>query len=229
MDSSQNQTGPNMNQQVVQDICYSLLRRASHDRIVIGTTKLVKLLYLIDCEYFRWHGKTLTEAPWIFYHFGPYAEELVTVAHQTFGIEALPKEEFEEKKFYRGYRITSWRPDPIEEAHFSIRSVVEAVYQRWAGVDLELLLDHVYFETPPMLQAKRFEALDFSLIPSAQRRMCPPEQARDFSTLIPTNRQEALRTKLKANVTRHPVIRKPLSVPIDETTQAALEQMGARD
>lgn len=218
-----------MNRQVVHDICYSLLSRASHDRIVIGTTKLVKLFYLIDCEYYRWHGKTLTEAPWIFYHFGPYAEELITEAHKTFGVEALTKEEFEEKKFFRGYHIKSWHSDPIEKAHFSIRGAVDSVYQKWAGVDLELLLDHVYFETPPMLQAKRFEPLDFSLIPSGQLRMCPPEQARDFSTLIPAKLQEALRAKLKANVARQPIARRPLSVPIDEVMQGALAQMGERD
>ena len=58
-----------MNEGIVHDICYSLLSRASHDRIAVGTTKLVKLFYLIDCEYYRWHRKTLTEAQWIFYHF----------------------------------------------------------------------------------------------------------------------------------------------------------------
>lgn len=219
-----------MNQEVIHDICYSLLSRAARDKIMIGTTKLVKLFYLIDCEFYRWHGKTLTEAPWIFYHFGPYSEELVAVAHKTFGIETRAKDEFEEAKSFRGYQIKSWHSDPIEKAHFNIRGVVDSVYQKWAGLDLESLLDHVYFETPPMLQAKRFEPLDFTLIPSG-RRVCspPPEPARDFSDLIPANRRNALRARLKANAAHHPVVRKPLSVPIDEIMQGALARMGERD
>ena len=218
-----------MNQRIVHDICYSLLSRASRDRLAVGTTKLVKLFYLIDCEYYRWHRKTLTEAPWIFYHFGPYSEELVNEAHKTFGVEALAKEEFEDKKFFRGYQIKSWRSDPIEAAHFSIRGVVQSVYQEWAGVDLELLLDHVYFETPPMLQAKRFEPLDFSLIPDGRAHCAAPEQARNFSDLIPANRREALRAKLKASAARHGIGRSPIPVPIDERMQAALARMGERD
>lgn len=218
-----------MNEPIVHDICYSLLSRAARDKIAIGTTKLVKLFYLIDCEYYRWHGKTLTEAPWIFYHYGPYAEELVAVAHKTFGIVAQDKEEFEEKKFFRGYQIKNWRSDPIEKAHFTIRSVVDAVYQKWAGVDLELVLDHVYFETPPMLQAKRFQPLDFSLIPSGRVHCSPPEQARNFSKVIPANQRDALRAKLAASAARHPIARTPISVPVDESLHAALTQMGERD
>jgi uncharacterized phage-associated protein len=218
-----------VNQTIIHDICYSLLSRASRDRVVVGTTKLVKLFYLIDCEYYRWHRKTLTGAPWIFFHYGPYAEELVTAAHDTNGIEALSKEEFEEKKFFRGYQIKSWRSDPIEKAHFSIRGAVDSIYQKWAGVDLELLLDHVYFETPPMLQAKRFEPLDFSLIPDARLKMCPPEWARDFSDVIPANRREALLAKLKASVNQRAMSRRPISVQIDDAMQSALTKMGERD
>jgi hypothetical protein len=216
-----------MNQRFVQDICYSLLSRAAGDRLVIGTTKLVKLFYLIDCEYFRWHRKTLTEAPWIFFHFGPYSEDLVTMAHRTPGIEALGRTEFGEQKFFRGYAVTQHRNDPIARAHFGVRGAVDSVYQRWAGVDLELLLDHVYFETPPMLLAKRFEPLDFSLIPSPTP--AAPALFRDFSTLIPKAQRDALRAKLQASVARQSIVRKPLSVPIDDATQAALLQMGERD
>jgi len=217
-----------MNTPLVQDICYSLLSRASHDRIAIGTTKLIKLLYLIDCEYFQWHRKTLTEAPWVFFHYGPYCEELVEVAHHTPGVESLPEVEFEDGKSFRGYRLTEFHSDPIEHAHFSVRGVVDGVYRRWGPVDLALVLDHVYFETQPMMNAVRFQPLDFSLIPNprdAERE----EKPRDFASLIPEERKRALRARLAESAGKHTVRQKPIRVEIDEVTAKALETMGERD
>src|SRR5437879_2552052 len=39
-------------------------------------TRLVKLFYLTELEYFRRTGKRLTSLDWQFYHFGPYASAL---------------------------------------------------------------------------------------------------------------------------------------------------------
>ena len=46
-----------MNCEMVQKLSYGLLLRASHDRLLFGTTKLIKLIYLVDCEYFRWNHR----------------------------------------------------------------------------------------------------------------------------------------------------------------------------
>ncbi|MGO9201264.1 MAG: hypothetical protein ACLQM8_12115, partial [Limisphaerales bacterium] len=184
-----------MNVPLVQEIAYYLLSRASRDRVGLGTTKLVKLFYLIDHEYYRWHRRTLTDAAWRFYHFGPYCEELVEAAQSADGIEAEPAFEFSEGKFYQGYRVTQWHADASRRWPAPVRGVVESVYQRWGGVTLPLVLDHVYFETLPMLQATRFEPLDFSVIPEPRQ---PVETARDFSKLISNDKREGLRRRLQA-------------------------------
>lgn len=217
-----------MNTQLVQDICYSFLSRASQDQIAIGTTKLVKLLYLIDCEYFQWHRKTLTDAPWLFYHYGPYCEELIEVAHHTPGIAPLQEVEFEDGKFFRGYRLTEFHGDPMQHAHFTVRGVVDDVYRCWGAVDLALVLDHVYYETQPMMNAVRFQPLDFSLIPNprdAERE----ERPRNFASLIPEDRKRALRARLRESAGKYLARQKSITVAIDEVTADALETMGERD
>lgn len=217
-----------MDIELVQNICYSLLSRASHDHIALGTTKLIKLFYLIDCEYFRWHRKTLTGAQWIFYHYGPYCEELLEATHRTPGVEPMPEVEFEEGKFFRGYRVTQYHEDPIEHAHFSIRGAVDAAYKRWGVIDLALILDHVYFETQPMIQAIRFQALDFSLIPDARNSQAD-ELPRSLGNLISEEKKQSLRAKLRGSAAKHVVCGRPIKVEIDEVTAGALESMGERD
>jgi len=63
-----------------------LQARAERDGLQIGTTKLIKLLYLVDCEYFKWTRATLTGATWVFYHYGPYSSELIDVINRTPGV-----------------------------------------------------------------------------------------------------------------------------------------------
>jgi uncharacterized protein YwgA len=75
-----------MNDRIVSDVAYSLLSRAERDRLQIGTTRLVKLLYLIDCDYFKWKRETLTGAAWVFYHYGPYSAELIDVVNRARGL-----------------------------------------------------------------------------------------------------------------------------------------------
>src|SRR5437016_2046284 len=169
-----------MNTALVQDIAFYLLNRAYSERVGVGTTKLVKLFYLIDHEFYRWHRRTLTETAWRFHHFGPYCEELVEAAGSALGIQAEPVTEFAEGKFFRGYRVTEARPEVGRDWPAPVRGIVDSVFHRWAPVELPLLLDYVYFETQPMLHATRFALLDFSVIPNPKE---PVEAARDFSKL----------------------------------------------
>ena len=106
-----------------------------------------------------------------------------------------------------------------------MRGVIDSVYQRWAAVELQLVLDYVYFETQPMLHAKRFEPLDFSVIPNPRERV---ESARDFSTLIPKEKGEQLRRRLVAREGGYRPTR-PIEVHLDGTSESALLAMGGED
>jgi hypothetical protein len=84
--------------------------RASHDRIAISTTKLIKLPHLIDCEYFQWQRQTLTEAPWVFFHYGPYCEELVEVGCARVDCHSvLPRVGHDDSKRQMNCRKRQWR------------------------------------------------------------------------------------------------------------------------
>jgi hypothetical protein len=191
----------------------------------LGTTKLVKLFYLIDHEFYRWHRRTLTDATWVFYHYGPYCEDLVQTAQAADGIEPEPVFEFSEGKFYRGYRVTKGFLDASGRWPAPIRGIVESVYQRWAPATLPLLLDHVYFETQPMLSATRFQPLDFSVIPDPKQ---PVDAVRDFSAVISKDKGEALRRRLQARKGGYRPSQ-PVRVSLDAASESALLAMGEED
>jgi len=46
-------------------------------RRALNTTQLVKLLFLIDYEYYQTFGTTITNVPYVSYNYGPYAEGIV--------------------------------------------------------------------------------------------------------------------------------------------------------
>lgn len=49
---------------------------------------------------------------------------------------------------------------------------------------------------------------------------------RDFSKLIPPDKRDALRKRLRASVEKHPVQRHPMNLQLDEADAAALLAMG---
>lgn len=189
-----------MNTSLIQDIAYSIMLHAEHDQLPIGTTKLVKLFYLIDVEYFKYHQKTLTGVPWIFYHYGPFANELIDAVQNTDGIEPT-QEEFGDYKSFKSYRITRYQKDPLSSLHYSIRGIVTSVYKAWAPATLALLLDYVYYETKPMICAERCKPLDFSSI--LQSDDVADEPILDFSSIRQSKSMIALQCKLDAAVSQY--------------------------
>jgi hypothetical protein len=117
-------------------------------------TRLVKLLYLVELEYYRRTGKRLTELDWKFHHYGPYAFAL----QDSLGD---PDEE-------RLALMLMQAPPPLEH---DLRACVTDVVHQWGDADLNDLLDYAYFETEPMQAAKRGESLSFAGVASlAQTR-----------------------------------------------------------
>ena len=53
----------------------AVLTRIAEVEGTANRTKLLKLLYLCDIEYFRATGETLTGFDWVFYLYGPWAPE----------------------------------------------------------------------------------------------------------------------------------------------------------
>ncbi|MCY4653096.1 MAG: Panacea domain-containing protein [Dehalococcoidia bacterium] len=141
-----------------------------------GKTKLVKLLYLIDVENYRRRRKTLSGLEWRFYYYGPYAFEIDNALDElSFDI---PQEEVttlsgHNAVVFRAHRELS--PRLADYVQLRELRLVNDVIQRWGDTDFNSLLNHVYFHTEPMKDAKRGDFLDFSTI---QRRRFNQSAAR---------------------------------------------------
>jgi hypothetical protein len=153
-------------------------------------TKLVKLIYLIDVERIRLRTSPLSGLEWVFFYYGPYAFPLAEAIDRMEGsnlsIRRLPRRDARgETALYVGVHD---KPD-AERWPVTTKATVDKVVDRWAPEDLNLVLDHVYFETAPMLDAMRGRVLDMSKAASESRSqhahpLSPPPRPADADDRI---------------------------------------------
>ena len=135
---------------------------------IVFRTRLVKLLYLCDIEYYRSTRERLTDLEWKRYKFGPYAFELPEKTRRI-GLD-LGEEEVDFATG-RGVKYEVYNvPDPDKWLTFSQKQIVDRVIKQWGNEDLNALLDYVYCDTEPMLGAQYRETLDFRKITRGMRR-----------------------------------------------------------
>lgn len=148
-------------EEIVLGLIKGILREAEKRRIPMGRVRLVKLLYLLEVEYYRLYQKRLTPLKWQFYYYGPYPLEI----EKILGSSELEEEEInlpEEKVFHR-LRIMVKEPQK-RYVEPEIERLIRKVVEEWGGLDLRYLLDYVYFETEPMIGARQGDILDFSKV-----------------------------------------------------------------
>jgi uncharacterized phage-associated protein len=138
-----------------------ILSEAENQGISVGRVRLVKLLYLLEIEYYRIYQKRLTHLKWEFYHYGPYPRGIE---------EVLCLQDFEEEKIslsedrvFRKLKHAVSEPKVVY-SETGIERLVKRIINEWGGFDLRYLLDYVYFETEPMIGAKTGDVLDFSKV-----------------------------------------------------------------
>ena len=129
-----------------------------------GTTKLVKLLYLMDVEHYRLRRVTLTGLDWQFHYYGPYAPEIQAAIGEL--QLNIPQEEFITEA---GRTARVFKPEPslnprIDDVSTRQLRLINRVISEWGKIELNPLLNHVYFYTEPMRHARRGEVLDFTTI-----------------------------------------------------------------
>lgn len=154
--------------------------------VTLNQTKLVKLLYLIDVERVASGRAALTGLRWIFYHYGPYALELPDTLKLMEGSEVIVSG-WQDSKLYRSAPGApsgdDWPP--------GTRRLVDGIVRRHASMDLNELLDLVYFHTSPMKGAVRGEPLDLT-----RARTDPPPRPRP--PLAPPVLPDAARERLRS-------------------------------
>jgi uncharacterized phage-associated protein len=136
------------------------LKRAGEEHFPVGKVRITKLLYLLDLEYYRDHGSTFTGLNWIYYKYGPYTAEIDDVLSQV-GIK-LEEEAFTSKKSIKRLMVSESVSAYSVDTH--LENYLHRIWTAWGMESLPRLLDFVYFETEPMLDAKRGEPLNFNKV-----------------------------------------------------------------
>ena len=144
----------------IKKVIIYFLKRAEEDNFPIGKVRITKLLYLLDLEYYRDHGEIFTGFKWIFYKYGPYTSEIDAVLSYA-GIE-LEEEVITSEKSIKKLKISE--TEEIYHVDSKLENYLHRIWTEWGLESLPKLLDFVYFETEPMVYAKRGASLDFSKI-----------------------------------------------------------------
>ncbi len=142
------------------DLIALIYKHTKQQRMLIPQiTRLVKLMYLSELEYYRLNRRRLTDLEWKFYHYGPY----------PFGLRDLLGEPLIDTSEWKGGKVS--KQLMLDEDKFmnvtaeaELEALISEVVKMWGDADLNQLLDYVYFETEPMQTARRGDALDFSAV-----------------------------------------------------------------
>jgi hypothetical protein len=186
------------------EIIKQILNEAKKMDTTLGSTKLVKLLYLIDVEYYRYHNQKATNLQWRFYHYGPYALELSTLLQgPDLEIEDI---ELEGEKLFKKIEL-KYENDRGVNLDPIINVITNAVVQEWCTKDLNQILNYVYFDTEPMIYAKKGDILDFSTI---KKPISVKEVKLNEKKLkeIKVKMQQIIKNK---GLTRKPIVREYIS------------------
>jgi len=126
----------------------------------VPKTKLLKLAYLVEVKYKRRFMERITNANWIYYLYGPYLREYDSILIND-NINIANKN-FEHKNM----EIISLNDGcGSNNAAWEIKTFIGSIVRDYGKMELKDLLDYVYFETEPMIDAEsRNETLNFDSI-----------------------------------------------------------------
>lgn len=128
----------------------------------LGKTKLLKLAYLVELYYKRLTRNRLTNTTWIYFLYGPWTEEYDDkIGKYPFTSEKNQISENTEQVAVLlddDYRYEN-------TLSFDINSALNSVLTKFLGKPLNDILEYVYFDTEPMLNAKsRNEVLSWDVV-----------------------------------------------------------------
>lgn len=126
--------------------------------------RLIKFLYLADVYLFGLVGQRATPYRWRFYHYGPWAldaQQDIEDLAQLGVIEATTRPRDDEVGEMTLYSTAGTSPDIERVFGLQFETQLSDAIRIWARRPLNEFLDYVYFETPPMREARRGEYLRF--------------------------------------------------------------------
>lgn len=141
----------------------------------VTKTKLLKLLYLFDVEFYRAHRKTFTGFEWKYFHLGPWTKEFDPLLENLIASGDITEYLVERPDFDAKF-LRSSEPISLKKAFsdFKDEILLKSLLDTWGQSSTGEILDYVYFRTEPMEHGVRNEPLDFSRIlgdlPEAYKR-----------------------------------------------------------
>jgi hypothetical protein len=195
-----------------------------HDGYVTKT-KLLKLLYLFDVEFYRAHGRTFTGFQWKYFHLGPWTAEFDPLLDDLIKRGSLTERMSTKSDFDTKFLGSSDQIDlrkPFDNYHDE--AILKSILDAWGPSTTGEILDYVYFRTEPMEHGIRNEKLDFSRVlqqlPGIYKRSASKKTSAEV---------KALRTEFRKKMASQP------SLPAfqftepryDDEFRAAIEKLDA--
>lgn len=196
-----------------------IVQKLSDHEGTAARTRLAKLLYLFDIEYYRVHGHPFTRLQWRFLHYGPYDTALEPY---------LGSDEATTTSGHRAYVARgSYEDVSVDDIlTLSDRMILDRVVEQWGLEDLPVLLDYVYFGTEPMENVARGEVLDFSQVASAEPTHPEPQREHhrlSVEVLADLRRRLARRRESRGAGAR------PVRAPRDAVFEEGMRFLNAED
>ena len=182
---------PRIKDLLIAIVCYI----NEHDGYVTKT-KLLKLVYLFDVEFYRLNRHLFTGFNWKFFHLGPWTREFDPIVDEIVRNGALletqsARSEYDTRFFKTESRLDFSSLFPT----FRDETALRVVLNTWGDRSTGEILDYVYFRTEPMEHGIRNEALDFSVIPEDR-----PEKYVRSSSGTPSRQITAMRKEFAERI-----------------------------
>lgn len=126
-------------------------------------TELIKMLYLVDLEYFKNYGEKYSELNYVFYNYGPWTRQYHQILDYMINEEmAENRNSPDEDSWF--YSITNKKPRHDITLEADINTVLENTLFIYKESDLTQILKVVY-TIEPMHSTKRGDEIDFTKVP----------------------------------------------------------------
>ena len=171
---------------------------ATDKGLCLNKTTLIKYVYLMDVAYYRRHKRILSNYPWRFYKFGPWAESFNEDFQRLKDEEKLwgyrrKEENYSEEVIQLKKTLEEKSDEPPPEISLLLKQTIAP----HLGSRLADLLNFVYYETEPMMGAKKGDDLDFSTIEPLEETAVYSKKRSESSNTKKRKRQELLQEKYK--------------------------------
>lgn len=130
----------------------------------ISRIRLIKFLYLADVHFFDQRRQVATGYRWKFFHYGPYAAEAQADIDECVDLHLIACDTRpgpDEVGDMWLYRASGSDPAIHERFSATLEMTLRTDIERWLDAPLNAFLDHVYFDTAPMREARRGQYLRF--------------------------------------------------------------------